>query len=611
MCGIVGYFGKTSAEEILIDGLQKLEYRGYDSAGIAVLENGKINVIKTTGKLKNLKERLKSETITGTVGIGHTRWATHGAPSFVNSHPHLSNDNTVAVVHNGIIENYLEIKQRLMDEGIVFQSDTDTEIIPNLIAQYYREEPDFLKAVTRAVKEFRGSFALAILSLKEPGKLIAVRKDSPLIVGLGEGEGFVASDVPAILKYTRQVVYLNDLELAVLSAGQPLFYDLDGNQIEKAINLIEWSDEAAEKGGYDHFTQKEIFEQPKALRDTMTGRIIPGSPIHLPEFKISKTEIDNLSRIYIVACGTAYHAGLVGKKAIETLAKIPVETDVASEFRYKDPLIDNRTMVIVISQSGETADTLAVLRDGKAKGARVIAITNVVGSSVSREADEVFYTWAGSEIGVASTKAYLTQLIAMYTLGIYFAEVTGRITPEDSDELKTEMLNLPEKVAEALKLNDEVKAYAELIYEKTDAYFLGRGMDYLVSLEASLKLKELTYIHSEGIQGGELKHGPIALIEAGTVVISTMTQESLVEKMVSNLKEVHSRGADILAIVSANYAEMVRPQVDHIIVIPEVLDLLSTVVSIIPLQLLAYQVCTLKGLDVDKPRNLAKSVTVE
>lgn len=611
MCGIVGYFGKTSAEQILIDGLQKLEYRGYDSAGIAVLENGKINVIKTTGKLKNLKEQLKSETITGTVGIGHTRWATHGAPSFVNSHPHLSNDNTVAVVHNGIIENYLEIKQRLMDEGIVFQSDTDTEIIPNLIAQYYKEEPDFLKAVTRAVKEFRGSFALAILSLKEPDKLIAVRKDSPLIVGLGEGEGFVASDVPAILKYTRQVVYLNDLELAVLSAGQPLFFDLDGNQIEKAIHLIEWSAEAAEKGGYDHFTQKEIFEQPKALRDTMTGRIIPGSPIHLPEFKISKTEIDNLSRIYIVACGTAYHAGLVGKKAIETLAKIPVETDVASEFRYKDPLIDNKTMVIVISQSGETADTLAVLRDGKAKGARVIAITNVVGSSVSREADEVFYTWAGPEIGVASTKAYLTQLIAMYTLGIYFAEVTGRITPKDSDALKTEMLNLPEKVAEALKLNDEVKAYAELIYDKTDAYFLGRGMDYLVSLEASLKLKELTYIHSEGIQGGELKHGPIALIEAGTVVISTMTQESLVEKMVSNLKEVHSRGADILAIVSANYAEMVRPQVDHIIVIPEVLDLLSTVVSIIPLQLLAYQVCTLKGLDVDKPRNLAKSVTVE
>lgn len=611
MCGIVGYIGGKKAEDVLIHGLEKLEYRGYDSSGIAVNEQSGIQVVKVKGKLKNLKEKLETEGTVGTKGIGHTRWATHGTPNDINSHPHLSNDGKIAVVHNGIIENYTELKKELSDKGITFKSETDTEVIPNLISQYINSGNVFLTSVIKTVKVLKGSYALGIISSEEPDKLIAVRKDSPLIVGVGEKESFIASDVPAILKYTNKVVYLDNFDIAVLNDEKQEFYDLEGNKLVKDTVTIDWTPEAAEKGGYEHFTLKEIFEQPKALKDTMTGKIIPGSPTHLEEFKVTKKELEDLNHIYIVACGTAYHAGLVGKAAIEKLTRMHVETDVASEFRYKDPIIDDKTLVIVISQSGETADTLAVLRDSKAKGARVMAVTNVVGSSVARDADEVFYTWAGPEIGVASTKAYLTQLVAMYTIAIYFAELLGRITPEYADKIKEEILLLPQKATETLKLNDEVKKIAEGLVNKKDAYFLGRGLDFMVALEASLKLKELTYIHSEGYQGGELKHGPIALIEDKTSVISVLTQGDLLEKMVSNLKEVHTRGARILSVSAEKYIDQVKEHSDFTLVIPDVLDLISPVLSIIPLQLLAYHVATLKGLDVDKPRNLAKKVTVE
>lgn len=483
MCGIVGYIGGKKAEDVLIHGLEKLEYRGYDSSGIAVNEQSGIQVVKVKGKLKNLKEKLETEGTVGTKGIGHTRWATHGTPNDINSHPHLSNDGKIAVVHNGIIENYTELKKELSDKGITFKSETDTEVIPNLISQYINSGNVFLTSVIKTVKVLKGSYALGIISSEEPDKLIAVRKDSPLIVGVGEKESFIASDVPAILKYTNKVVYLDNFDIAVLNDEKQEFYDLEGNKLVKDTVTIDWTPEAAEKGGYEHFTLKEIFEQPKALKDTMTGKIIPGSPIHLEEFKVTKKELEDLNHIYIVACGTAYHAGLVGKAAIEKLTRMHVETDVASEFRYKDPIIDDKTLVIVISQSGETADTLAVLRDSKAKGARVMAVTNVVGSSVARDADEVYYTWAGPEIGVASTKAYLTQLVAMYTIAIYFSELLGRITPEYADKIKEEILLLPQKATETLKLNDEVKKIAEGLVNKKDAYFLGRGLDFMVALE--------------------------------------------------------------------------------------------------------------------------------
>lgn len=611
MCGIVGYFGPKQAEEILIEGLSKLEYRGYDSAGISIIDNGSFDVKKTKGKLKNLIEKLKSEPALGNVGIGHTRWATHGEPSDVNSHPHVSMNGKIAVVHNGIIENYHEIKANLKKAGIEFQSDTDTETIPNLIAEYSRTEGGFFKAVVRTVQELKGSYAIGAISNDEPDKLIAVRKDSPLIVGIGEGENYIASDVPAILKYTNKVVYLDNREIAVLSNEAPRFYDFNGTEVQKEVHEITWSAELAEKGGFDHFTLKEIYEQPKALKDTMTGRIQPGSPVKLDDIKISKDELEQLTRIYIVACGTAYHAGLVGKKAIETLARIPVEVEVSSEFRYGNPIIDEKSLVIVISQSGETADTLAVLKEAKVRGARVIAVTNVVGSSIARDADDVFYTWAGPEIGVASTKAYLTQLVAMYTLALHFAELLGVQTENDPEALKQGLLDLPQLVEEALKLSEEIKAYAQTISQAHDVYFLGRGIDNVTALEASLKLKELTYIHSESYPGGELKHGPIALIEKDTVVISPVTQKPLIEKMVSNLREVQTRGSKNMVITMRDYADLAAEGADTTLFIPQTLDLLSPVVAIVPLQLLAYYVSLAKGFDVDKPRNLAKSVTVE
>ena len=611
MCGIVGYFGPKNAQEVLISGLSKLEYRGYDSAGIAVIVNNELKTSKAKGKLVNLSSKLENEPLTGHIGIGHTRWATHGEPSDINSHPHNSSNNDISVVHNGIIENYIELREKLTHEGYDFQSETDTEVIPNLINHYYKDSNNLLDAVIKAVSVLRGSFALGIISATEPDRLIAVRKDSPLVVGLGENEVYVASDVPAILNYTREVVYLNDLEFVDIKNGKATYYNTNKEELEKEITQITWSADAAEKGGYEHFTLKEIHEQPKALRDTMTGRIVVGEKVKLDDIKLTKEDILNTNRVYIVACGTAYHAGLVGKHAIEKLARIPVETEVASEFRYKDPIIDEHSLLIVVSQSGETADTLAVLRDAKEKGARVIAVTNVVGSSIAREATDVLYTWAGPEIGVASTKAYLTQLVAMYAIALKFVELMESRPAEEIDAIKAAMLELPKKVEEVLNTKEDIQKYASTIFSEKDAYFLGRGLDHSTAIEASLKLKELTYIHSDAYQGGELKHGPIALIEANTKVICSLTQDDLVEKMVSNIKEVVTRGAKVMTVVTRSNRPMAEKVAETVIEIPDVMNLLAPVISIVPLQLLAYYVCTLKGLDVDKPRNLAKSVTVE
>lgn len=608
MCGIVGYVGNKDASEVLISGLSRLEYRGYDSAGISVLHNGELTVKKAAGRLKNLEEKLQKEKVQGHMGIGHTRWATHGAPLDKNSHPHNSNNGNISIVHNGIIENYMEIKEKLQGLGYVFYSDTDTEVIPNLVDHYY--SGNLLEAVKKAAADLKGSYALGVMALNEPDKIVATRKDSPLVVGIGDEECFIASDVPAVLNYTKSFVYLNDGEFAELCKDGLQFYNQNGEQIEREVTEITWSAESAEKGGYAHFTIKEIYEQPKALKDTMTGRIVPGKKIKLDDIHITKEMLEDYSRIYIIACGTAYNAGLIGKVAIENLARIPVEVDVASEFRYRNPIIDAKTLVIVISQSGETADTLAVSREAQKFGARVIAITNVVGSSIAREADDVFYTWAGPEIGVASTKAYLTMLVAIYSIGIYFAELLGTQKESYLEDLKKELLTLPEKVASIIADTKRIEHFADKIHTEKDVFFLGRGLDYQIAVEASLKLKELSYIHSEAYPGGELKHGSIALIEDDITVIASLTQRDLLEKMQSNIKEVVSRGAKVMAITFDDNRD-VEHFSDEVIIIPNTMDLIAPILAVVPLQLLAYYVALYKGLDVDKPRNLAKSVTVE
>ena len=608
MCGIVGFVGKKKASKILVEGLSKLEYRGYDSAGVAVMQDGAIAVRKCKGRLANLAEKLEEDPVNGTIGIGHTRWATHGEPSDVNSHPHTSNNAEISVVHNGIIENYIKLREKLEAKGYTFYSQTDTEVIPNLIDYYY--EGDILAAVRKATTKMEGSYAIGVLCKDDPGKLIAVRKDSPLIVGLGEGEYFIASDIPAVLNHTRDVYLLNDNEFVEMTLDGVNLYNEDGEKIEKDVYHVTWDANAAEKGGYEDFMIKEIHEQPKAIKDTMTSRIMAGQDICLDKITLTKEQLENIDKIYIVACGTAYHAGLVGKMAIEKLARIPVEVDIASEFRYRDPIITDKTMIIVVSQSGETADTLAVLRDGKKKGARVLAITNVVGSSVSREADDVFYTWAGPEIAVASTKAYVTQLVAVYTVALYLADLRGTLSKDEIEEIKKEMLTLPEKAEKLLSDVSEIQKFASKAYGEKDMFFLGRGFDYAVSLEGSLKLKEISYIHSEAYAGGELKHGPIALIEDGTVVIATLTQEALLDKMISNIREVVTRGAKVLGIAFEGSTK-VEQVCDEVIYIPRTLELLAPVLSIMPHQLIAYYVAKQKGCDVDKPRNLAKSVTVE
>lgn len=608
MCGIVGYLGSGKATSFLINGLSKLEYRGYDSAGIAVVNNGNIEVRKFKGRLANLAENIKEHPVEGSMGIGHTRWATHGAPSDVNSHPHLNSKETIAVVQNGIIENYLPLRNWLKGEGYTFKSETDTEVIPNLIDYYY--EGDLFKAVTKALKKLEGSYALGVVCKNEPDKLIAVRKECPLIVGLGKGESFIASDIPAVLSYTRDVYLLEDHEIAVLDKNGVKLYTTDGDEITKDIYHVTWSEDAAEKGGFEDFMLKEIHEQPKAIRDTMAGRISMEKSMILDDLKITKEDLENTDRVFIVACGTAYHAGLVGKNVIESLARIPVEVDIASEFRYRNPLVTDKSLVIVVSQSGETADTLAALRNCKTIGATIVALTNVVGSSVSREADHVLYTLAGPEISVASTKAYTTQIIGMYMIAMTFAKILGKLKSDRLDKLKEELLDLPGKVELVLEDKEKIKAIAEKMYKEDDMFYLGRGIDYAVALEGSLKLKEISYIHSEAYAGGELKHGPIALIEDGTEVITLLTQEALKEKMVSNVVEIKARGAKVTGICYEG-TKGLEEVLDEIIYIPRTLDMFAPVLSVAVLQLFSYYVAKAKGCDIDKPRNLAKSVTVE
>ncbi|MEX0082697.1 glutamine--fructose-6-phosphate transaminase (isomerizing) [Clostridium butyricum] len=608
MCGIVGYLGSGKATSFLINGLSKLEYRGYDSAGVAVVNNGNIEVRKFKGRLANLAENIKEHPVEGSMGIGHTRWATHGAPSDVNSHPHLNSKETIAVVQNGIIENYLPLRNWLKGEGYTFKSETDTEVIPNLIDYYY--EGDLFKAVTKALKKLEGSYALGVVCKNEPDKLIAVRKECPLIVGLGKGESFIASDIPAVLSYTRDVYLLEDHEIAVLDKNGVKLYTTDGNEITKDIYHVTWSEDAAEKGGFEDFMLKEIHEQPKAIRDTMAGRISMEKSMILDDLKITKEDLENTDRVFIVACGTAYHAGLVGKNVIESLARIPVEVDIASEFRYRNPLVTDKSLVIVVSQSGETADTLAALRNCKTIGATIVALTNVVGSSVSREADHVLYTLAGPEISVASTKAYTTQIIGMYMIAMTFAKILGKLKSDRLDKLKEELLDLPGKVELVLEDKEKIKAIAEKMYKEDDMFYLGRGIDYAVALEGSLKLKEISYIHSEAYAGGELKHGPIALIEDGTEVITLLTQEALKEKMVSNVVEIKARGAKVTGICYEG-TKGLEEVLDEIIYIPRTLDMFAPVLSVAVLQLFSYYVAKAKGCDIDKPRNLAKSVTVE
>lgn len=609
MCGIVGYIGNRDSVNVLIDGLEKLEYRGYDSAGIAILnDNNNIEMKKYKGRLAILKENIKEVNIKGNLGIGHTRWATHGEPSDKNSHPHLNPSKTISVVHNGIIENFNQLREELQEKGYEFLSETDTEVIPHLIDHYYTG--NLIEAIKKAIGKLEGAFAIVVMSKDEPEKLIAVRKDSPLIIGVGEGENFIASDIPAVINYTRKIYLLENEEMAVLERDNILIMDFKGNVIEKEIYNVTWDIDQAEKGGYGHFMIKEIFEQPKALRDTISPRITKDGSIRLDNINITKEYIKNINKIYIVACGTAYHAGIVGKSLIEKYAKIPVLTDVASEFRYNDPFIDENTLMIVVSQSGETADTLAALRLAKEKGARTLALCNVVGSSIAREADDVFYTWAGPEIAVASTKAYTTQVAAFIIIALYLGKLNENISENKYNTVLKEVIKLPEKVDYILNDISKVKDIASNMINQDDIFFIGRGIDYNVAMEGSLKLKEVSYIHSEAMAAGELKHGTLALIEEGTPVIALATQDNLYDKMISNIREVKARGGYIIA-VSKDGNTSIDKSADKVIYIPDTIDDIIGILSIIPLQLISYYVALGRNCDVDKPRNLAKSVTVE
>ena len=613
MCGIIGYIGHQKASPILINGLLRLEYRGYDSAGISTIEKNGLSVMKDKGRVKNLYNLDGIDSLEGTIGIAHTRWATHGKPSKENAHPHLDNSNTFAVVHNGIIENYNDLKKLLLDNGYTFHSQTDTEIIPNLIHYYYskdkhNDDKKVLRAVQNACKSFKGSYALQVISKYMPDNMIVVRKDSPLVIGKGNGENYISSDIPAILSFTKDFYLLNDNEFALLSRDNVEFFDIDLNKIDKKLTSIEWNASAADKNGFDDYMLKEIFEQPTAIRETIGSRLPENEPCNFDDLKFTKEFLSKINKIYIVACGTAMHDGLSGKIAIENLCNIPVTVDIASEFRYRNPIIDKNTLCIYISQSGETADTIAALKLAKSKGATTLAVSNVIGSSITREADYSIYTHAGPEIAVASTKAYTSQVMLLIILAIYFAEILGSTPSSELTKLKKDIFNLPDKIEEALKSSEEIKNYAKNIYQEKDVFFLGRGIDYNTALEASLKLKEISYIHSEAYAAGELKHGPIALIENGISVISIITDKNLVEKTISNIQEVITRGAKTLVITSQ---ELPSNNIDTIVKIPNTNILLSPIVAIVPLQLLSYYISKEKGLDVDKPRNLAKSVTVE
>jgi glucosamine--fructose-6-phosphate aminotransferase (isomerizing) len=609
MCGIVGYIGNKNSQEVLLEGLKKLEYRGYDSAGIAVFTGLGLEVTKAQGRIAVLEAQLMTAPLQGTAGIGHTRWATHGKPSDANSHPHTDDTLKFSVVHNGIIENYIALKEELTAQGHQFLSETDTEVISHLIADNYNG--DIVEAVQKAVKRMTGAFALGVLAEYEPDKLVAVRLASPLIIGVGDGENFIGSDIPAILEYTRDVYILQDGEMAVLTRDGVELRTLEGNFISRELFRVDWDIITAEKAGFDHFMLKEIYEQPKAYRDTMGSRIdASGSKIVFNELRLTDEAVRYIERIHIVACGTAYHAGLIGKNVIERLARIPVEIDVASEYRYRSPIITPNTLVIVVSQSGETADTLAALREAKRCGAIVLAITNVVGSTVAREADDCIITWAGPEIAVASTKAYTSQLIAFYLFGLYLAQVKESQSPACISEMITALRALPEQVETILSKAEIVKTFAKEISSHNDLFFIGRGMDYAVAQEGSLKLKEISYIHSEAYAAGELKHGTLALIEEGIPVIALATQGELFEKTVSNIQEVKTRGAYVFGISAENEHELIK-SVDQHFAIPKTMDILTPALSVIPLQLLAYYASLARGNDVDKPRNLAKSVTVE
>ena len=608
MCGIVGYIGKHQAAPIILEGLAKLEYRGYDSTGMAVFDGKKINIQKAAGRLQVLENMTRGgETMPGCVGIGHTRWATHGKPTDINAHPHDNQDGTIAVVHNGIIENYQQLKQRLINRGYKFVSDTDTEVLVQLIDYYYKGNP--LEAITKVLHRVEGSYALGILFADHPEEIFAVRKDCPLIVGTSSEGSFIASDVPAILKYTREVYYIDNQEVVALKENEIHFYTVDEEEIQKTPSHVDWDAEAVAKGGYEHFMLKEIYDQPRAVRETFEKHMKDGN-VEIEELRMTDEEIRKLSRIHIVACGTAYHAGMTAKYVIESMARISVEVDMASEFRYRNPIIEEGALVIVISQSGETADTLQALRDSKARGAKVLGIVNVVGSSIAREADSVMYTWAGPEIAVASTKAYSAQLIALYLLAMKFARVKGTISEEEYQQLVFDLRRLPEQIELLLGNKTRIQRFANRYVAAKSVFFIGRGLDFTLSMEGSLKLKEITYMHSEAYAAGELKHGPISLIEDGTLVMASLTQEDLYKKTISNIREVKSRGAFVLALTTTGHDD-IEDTADYVLYIPQTNRYFTNSLAIIPFQMFAYYVSIGKGLDVDKPRNLAKSVTVE
>ncbi|HEX3038369.1 MAG TPA: glutamine--fructose-6-phosphate transaminase (isomerizing) [Oscillospiraceae bacterium] len=608
MCGIVGYIGDDQAAPILLNGLEKLEYRGYDSAGVAVYTGDSLQVVKAKGRLKILSDMLDGgKNLLGTVGIGHTRWATHGKPSDLNSHPQVSDSGKFAVVHNGIIENYMSIKESLIKKGKNFVSETDTEVVAQLLEYYY--QGDILDALIKVINKVKGSYALGIICEDQPDQLYAVRKDSPLIVGIGQGENFIASDIPAILSKTRDIYRLNDNEIAVLKCDNITIYNTDKEVVSKEPYHVDWDISAAEKGGFEHFMSKEIMEQPKAVRDTISPRIRDGK-IVLDDITLTEEQIKSFNKIFIVACGSAYHVGVVAKYVIEKMTKIPVEVDVASEFRYREPIINDKVLVIIISQSGETADTLAALREAKRLGARTLSIVNVVGSSIANDSDDVIYTWAGPEIAVATTKAYSTQLTVVYLIAIYMAEKLGTISAKEYIQYVRELLALPDKIEETLKNKKNIQYFASKYFNAKDIFFIGRNLDYAVSMEGSLKLKEISYIHSEAYAAGELKHGTISLIEDGTLVVALATQQALFDKLMSNVKEVKARGAVVLGLTTEQNTE-IEQVADFAFYVPATCDIMLPSLAVLPLQLFAYYVSSLKGCDIDKPRNLAKSVTVE
>ncbi|MGO5162817.1 glutamine--fructose-6-phosphate transaminase (isomerizing) [Fusicatenibacter saccharivorans] len=608
MCGIVGYIGTHQAAPVLLDGLAKLEYRGYDSAGIAVYDGEKIRMEKAVGRLKVLEELTQDgATLPGTVGIGHTRWATHGVPSDLNAHPHFNHDHSIVVVHNGIIENYLKLKKKLAGKGYEFLSETDTEVIAHMLDYYYKGDP--LDAISKVMHRMEGSYGLGIMFRDHPDEVYAVRKDSPLIVGTSPEGNLIASDVPAVLKYTRDVYYLENEEIVKLTRDGLHFYNIDEEELEKTAIHIDWDMNAAEKGGYEHFMLKEMHEQPKAVKDTLTPRIKNGDVV-IEELGMTDEEIRAISKIFIVACGSAYHTGVTAKYVFEKLARIPVEVDLASEFRYRDPILPENTLVVIVSQSGETADTLAALRLAKEKGVRTLGIVNVVGSSIAREADNVMYTWAGPEIAVATTKAYSTQLIAQYLLAMKFAKVRGTVSQNDFDAMIQSLERLPEQISLLLSHKENVQRFANRYLAAEHVFFIGRGIDYAISMEGSLKLKEISYIHSEAYAAGELKHGTISLIEDGRLVVAVLTQPELYKKTISNIQEVKTRGAFVMAVTNVGNTE-VEKVADYVVYLPETNPIFANSLAIIPLQLFGYYVSIGRGLDVDKPRNLAKSVTVE